>query len=235
MDNKRILGVIPARGGSKGIPGKNLHEISGKPLIQYTIEASKDSKFLSEFIISTDSEEIANFSRSIGGDVPFIRPDRLSTDKALSLPVVLHALEFMESYIGKKYDIVVMLQPTTPLRHYKDIDSAINILLGGQADSVISVTEVGGYHPLRMKRIKDGRLINYIDQGIEDMRPRQELPPVYIRNGAIYAAYREVLVENNSFSGKDCYAYKMPAERSVNIDTLDDLTLAKKYINNYKN
>lgn len=233
MNKKRILGVIPARGGSKGIPGKNLHKISGKPLIQYTIEASKGSKLLSEFIISTDNEEIADFSQSIGGNVPFVRPSRLSTDKALSLPVILHALEFMESSIGNKYDIVVMLQPTTPLRNYKDIDGALSILLDGQADSVISVTEVGGYHPLRMKRIIDGRLINYIEQGVEDMRPRQDLPPVYIRNGAIYAAYREVLVDNNSFSGNDCYAYNMPPERSVNIDTLDDLTLAKEYINNY--
>ena len=226
MNKKRILGVIPARGGSKGIPGKNLHKISGKPLIQYTIEASEESKLLSDFIISTDSEEIANFSRSIGGNVPFIRPSSLSTDRALSLPVILHAVEFMESSIENEYDIVVMLQPTTPLRSYKDIDSAISILLDGEADSVISVTEVGGNHPLRMKRIVNGRLINYIDQGLEDMRPRQDLPPVYIRNGAIYAAYREVLFESNSFSGENCYAYKMPSERSINIDTLDDLTLA---------
>jgi CMP-N-acetylneuraminic acid synthetase len=233
MNKKKILGVIPARGGSKGIPGKNLYEISGKPLIQYTIEACKKSKLLTEFIISTDSEEIASFCQSIGCNSPFVRPANLSTDKALSLPVMLHALDFMERSIEDKYDIVVMLQPTTPLRSHKDIDNAIRILFDERADSVISVTEVGGHHPLRMKRIVNGRLINYIDQGVEDMRPRQELPPVYIRNGAIYAANRDVLVENNSFSGNNCHAYNMPPERSINIDTFDDLTLAKEYINNY--
>jgi CMP-N,N'-diacetyllegionaminic acid synthase len=231
MNKKKILGVIPARGGSKGIPGKNLIKISGKPLIQYTIEASKKSKLLTEFIISTDSEEIANFTRSVGGNAPFLRPENLSSDKALSLPAILHALNFMEKVIEDKYDIIVMLQPTTPLRSYEDIDNAISILLDKHADSVISVTDVGGHHPLRMKRIVNGRLINYIDQGVEDMRPRQDLPPVYIRNGAIYAAFREILIEKNSFSGNNCYAFNMPAERSINIDTLDDLTLAKKYIN----
>ena len=230
MKKKRILGIIPARGGSKGIPGKNLRKISGKPLIQYTIEASQGSKLLSDFIISTDSEEIANFSRSIGGKVPFIRPSNLSTDKALSLPVILHALKFMERSIENKYDIVVMLQCTTPLRNSDDIDNALSILLGGQADSVISVTEVGANHPLRMKRIVDGRLINYIEQGVEDMRPRQDLPPAYIRNGGIYAANREVFVDDNSFSGDDCYAYYMPPERSVNVDTLADFILVKEYI-----
>jgi len=140
-----------------------------------------------------------------------------------------HSLKFMEAKQSLHYDLVVMLQPTTPLRLTKDIDNAINILLDTQSDSVISVVEVEGHHPLRMKRVIGGRLINYIDQGHEDMRPRQELPPVYIRNGAIYATRRDVLVKDNSFTGLDSRAYIMPLDRSVNIDTPEDLLIAKNY------
>jgi CMP-N-acetylneuraminic acid synthetase len=141
-----------------------------------------------------------------------------------------HAVKFMESEQGYQYDLVIMLQPTTPLRQTEDIDNAINLLFDTNADSVISVVEVEGYHPLRMKRVVNGRLINYIDQGQEDMRPRQKLPPVYIRNGAIYATVRNVLMEENSFVGVDSRAYIMPDKRSVNVDTPKDLQLLKSYL-----
>ena len=227
--NKKILAIIPARAGSKGITNKNIVNIGGKPLIKHTIDAALKSTMLTHCIVSTDSDEIANVAKSCGALVPFKRPENLSNDKALSLPVMQHSLKFMEAQQSCQYDLVIMLQPTTPLRLTKDIDNAINILLDTKSDSVISVVEVGGHHPLRMKRVIEGRLINYIDQGHEDMRPRQELPPVYIRNGAIYATRRDVLIENNSFIGLDSRAYIMPLERSVNIDTKEDLLLAKSY------
>ena len=230
MNKKKILGVIPARGGSKGIPNKNIIELGGKPLIKYTIEAALSSKYLTHCMVSTDSEEIAVVAKNSGAKVPFIRPAKLATDTAQSLPVILHALEYMEKDSGFIYDAVVMLQPTTPLRSSKDIDNALELLITSQADSVISVVDVGAHHPLRMKRVIDGRLINYVDQGHEDMRPRQDLPPVYIRNGAIYAVSRQVLMDQKSFSGVDSMAYIMPHARSVNIDTLDDLALIKSYI-----
>ena len=227
--NKKILAIIPARAGSKGITNKNIVNIGGKPLIKHTIDAALKSTMLTHCIVSTDSDEIANVAKSCGALVPFKRPENLSNDKALSLPVIQHSLKFMEAKHSFQYDLVIMLQPTTPLRLTKDIDNAINILLETQSDSVISVVEVEGHHPLRMKRVIEGRLINYIDQGHEDMRPRQDLPPVYIRNGAIYATRRDVLIENNSFIGLDSRAYIMPLERSVNIDTKEDLLLAKSY------
>jgi CMP-N,N'-diacetyllegionaminic acid synthase len=230
LNKKKILGVIPARGGSKGIPNKNIIELGGKPLIKYTIEAALSSKYLTHCIVSTDSEEIAVVAKNSGAKVPFIRPAKLATDAAQSLPVILHALEYMEKDSGFIYDAVVMLQPTTPLRSSKDIDNALELLITSQSDSVISVVDVGAHHPLRMKRVIDGRLINYVDQGHEDMRPRQNLPPVYIRNGAIYAVSRQVLMDHKSFSGVDSMAYIMPHARSVNIDTLDDLVLIKSYI-----
>jgi CMP-N-acetylneuraminic acid synthetase len=229
MNNKKILAVIPARGGSKGILNKNIADVRGSPLIKYTIDAALKSKMLTHCIVSTDSDEISDVARSFGAMVPFRRPDHLSNDKALSLPVMQHAVEFMESLNGFQYDLVVMLQPTTPLRTVEDIDDSINLLLDVKADSVISVAEVEAHHPLRMKRVIDGRLINYIDQGHEDMRPRQDLPPVFIRNGAIYATTRHTLMIENSFTGKDSRAYIMPNERSLNIDTHQDLLLAQRY------
>ena len=230
-NNEKIIAIIPARGGSKGILNKNIIDIGGNPLIKYTIDSALGSKMLLHCVVSTDSDEIANVAKSCGALVPFKRPKHLSNDKALSLPVVQHAVELMEAEQGCQYDLVIMLQPTTPLRKTEDIDNAINLLFETNADSVISVVEVEGHHPLRMKRVVDGRLINYIDQGHEDMRPRQELPPVYIRNGAIYATRRDVLMDSNSFTGADSRAYIMPNERSVNIDTLQDLMLAKSYFN----
>jgi len=224
---KKILAVIPARGGSKGVPGKNIIDFCGKPLIQYTIEAALNSKDLGECIVSTDSSEIASVAKSLGVLSPFKRPANLSGDEALSLDVVQHAVEFMESKNGSEYDFILMLQPTTPLRQATDIDKAIQLLIETRADSVISVVDVDGHHPLRMKRVVDGRLINYIDQGYEDMRPRQSLPSAYIRNGAIYAVTRDVLMNQHSFTGEDCRAYIMPSSRSINIDTLMDLELAK--------
>ena len=228
-NNEKILAIIPARGGSKGIPNKNIIDIGGNPLIKYTIDSALGSKNLTHCVVSTDSDEIADVVKSCGALAPFKRPKHLSDDKALSLPVMQHAVEYMEAKQGYQYDLVVMLQPTTPLRQTKDIDSAINLLIDTNADSVISVVEVEGHHPLRMKRIIDGRLVNYIDQGKEDMRPRQDLPPVYIRNGAIYATKRDILMEKDSFVGADSRAYVMPSERSVNIDTFRDLLLAQSY------
>ena len=228
-NNEKILAIIPARGGSKGIPNKNIIDIGGNPLIKYTIDAALKSKMLTHCVVSTDSDVISDVAKSCGAMVPFRRPDSLSDDKALSLPVIQHAVNFMESDQGFLYDAIVMLQPTTPLRQTKDIDNAINMLFDTDADSVISVVDVEGYHPLRMKRVVDGKLINYIDQGHEDMRPRQKLPPVYIRNGAIYATRRNIMMKKNSFSGMDSRAYIMPSDRSVNIDTHEDLLLAKSY------
>jgi len=225
----RILAIIPARGGSKGIPNKNIINIGDNPLIKYTIDAALESKMLTHCIVSTDSDAISDVAKLCGAMVPFRRPDNLSDDKALSLPVMQHAVDFMESDQGFLYDIVIMLQPTTPLRQAKDIDNAIKLLFDTNADSVISVVDVEGHHPLRMKRIVDGRLVNFIDQGHEDMRPRQELPPVYIRNGAIYATQRDILMKKDSFTGMDSRAYIMPSDRSVNIDTHEDLLLAKSY------
>ncbi len=221
----RVLGVIPARGGSKGIPRKNLKSLGGKPLIAHTIEAAAKSRLLTRTIFSTDDEEIAAVARSLGADVPFLRPADLATDAARALPFMVHALETIEaSERAAPYDALVMLQPTAPFRAAEDIDGSIELLERTGADSVISVVDVGANHPARMKFLDGDRLIDppFFE---DDYQPRQELEPMYIRNGAIYATRRDILL-GGSFKGKDCRAWIMPASRSANIDTLLDFEIA---------
>lgn len=225
---RRVLGVVPARGGSKGIPRKNIAPVAGRPLILHTLDAAAAASLLTRTVVSTDDEEIASVCRAVGADVPFIRPAALAGDDALTLPVVRHALEFVEDQEGEQYDLVVLLQPTCPLRTAGDIDACVDLLVGRDAVSVVSIVDVGPSHPMRMKQIADdGRLVNYVNQGYEDMRPRQQLPRVYIRNGAVYATRRTAIVDGGSLVGDPCFGYEMPEARSVNIDGPFDLLLAQ--------
>lgn len=221
----RSLGVIPARGGSKGVPGKNIRGLGGRPLIAHTIEAAATSR-LCRTIVSTDDPEIAAVARSHGADVPFRRPVELATDDARAVPVMQHAVAAAEAMGDDAYDVVVMLQPTTPYRRAADIDEALELLDSTGADSVISVTDVGGHHPARMKFLEAGRLIDPPFAESYENQPRQELRPMYIRNGAIYATRRHVL-DAGGFKGDDCVALVMPEWRSVNIDTESDFLLAE--------
>lgn len=226
-----ILGVIPARGGSKGVPRKNLYPIAGKPLIAYTIEAALASEMLTDTIVSTDDVEIARVSREFGAEVPFMRPPELATDTAQAVPTIQHGVREMEKLRGAKYDVVVMLQPTTPLRTADDIDACLRKLLDTNADSVISVVDVGGNHPVRMKKIVDDVLVDYDTEAIENM-PRQDLPPVYLRAGSVYATRRDVVMEQNSFKGAVSRPYIIPPDRAVNIDTMEDMIVAEWRIQN---
>ena len=221
----KVLGVIVARAGSKGIPGKNLKEINKKPLIQYSIEAAQNSKKLTACIVSTDGEDISEFAKSIGADAPFLRPNDLADDVISPIYAVLHAKKFMES-TGKEYDAIMMLQPTAPFRTSEDIDGAISLLESTNADSVISVVDVESYHPARMKFLEGDRLVDPpFCEAYENQR-RQELTPMYIRNGAIYLTKKNIL-ENESFKGNDCRAWVMPWNRSVNLDTVEDVLYAE--------
>jgi CMP-N,N'-diacetyllegionaminic acid synthase len=221
-----ILGVIPARGGSKGVPGKNIKHLAGKPLIAYSIDAAKDSG-LSKVIVSTDDEQIADVARGLGADVPFLRPDILASDTAKSLDVSRHALLTMEKSDNVQYDAIMLLQPTTPFRTTEDINQAIELLLANpDADSVISVVDVQGHHPARMKYLEEGILIDPPFCEAYENQNRQELRPMYIRNGAIYLTKRDTLL-NNSYKGNKCLGLAMSNARSSNIDTLFDFKLAE--------
>ncbi len=222
----RVLAVVPARGGSKGVPDKNIRPLAGKPLLAYTAEQALRSRKLSRVLLSTDDPRIAKVGKAYGLEVPFSRPAELATDTAGSLPVVLHALQWVEEEEDRVYDAVMMLQPTTPFRRVTDIDKAIDLLEKTGADSVISVTEVGAFHPARMKYLEGDRLIDPPFCEAYENQPRQELPPMYIRSGDIYLTRRATLL-NKSFKGSDCRALFIDASRAVNIDTLRDFVYAE--------
>lgn len=223
----RILAVIPARGGSKSVPRKNIAQIAGKPLIAYTVQEALKVSAITDLVVSTDDEEIGTVARSLGAQVPFLRPAELATDNAQSAPVLKHCLLHMEKFHSTHYDAVLMLQPTTPLRQAEHIEKAIQMMRDSDCESVVSVVSVEGNHPFRMKRLVGDRLINYVEQGFEDMRPRQVLPAVYIRNGAIYLSRRDVVVKQDRIVGEYCLGFEMPPEESINIDDRLDFKMAE--------
>jgi CMP-N-acetylneuraminic acid synthetase len=226
----RVLGIIPARGGSKGIPRKNLAPVAGRPLLYYSIRAAQESKRLTRSIVSTDDAEIRDVALSLGAEVPFLRPADLATDSAPSLAVVRHALDFMETAEGRIYDFACLLQPTCPLRTAADIDHAIDRLEQSDADALVSLTLVEEPHPHKMMLVNQDVITPLFPDHWRESLRRQELPPVYYLNGAIYCARRYVVSEENSLWGKKTLAYVMPAERSVNIDSALDIRLAESII-----
>jgi N-acylneuraminate cytidylyltransferase len=222
----RVLGVIPARGGSKGVPRKNLRPLGGRPLIAWTIVAARDAERLTRTIVTTDDDEIAEVARGLGADVPFRRPAELASDTASGLDNARHALQTVEELEGQRYDAAMLLQPTAPFRTAADIDGAVARLEETGADSVISVVDVGGHHPARMKYLDGDRLVDPPFCEERENQNRQELAPMYLRNGAIYLTRRDVLL-GGSFKGSDCRAWIMPDDRSVNNDTMHDFELAE--------
>ena len=221
---------MTARGGSKGIPRKNIAPLLGKPLLAYTAEAALTAKRVTRVVLSTDDEEIARVGREYGLDVPFLRPVQLARDETPTIPVLQDVVRKLET-AGERYDVILTLQPTTPLRRAEDIDGAIELLERTGADSVISFVDVGEKHPARMKFIAaDGRVIDppFVEQ-YEGQR-RQELPKLYLREGSIYLTRRAVLMEQNSLKGGDCRAWLIPQERTCNIDTPFDLFLAEQLL-----
>jgi|TARA_Y100000310_G_C20533066_1_gene739485 N-acylneuraminate cytidylyltransferase/CMP-N,N'-diacetyllegionaminic acid synthase len=226
-----VLAVIPARGGSRGVPKKNIRPVKGKPLIIYTIEVAKRCEVITDLVVSTDDPEISKVSVENGVEVPFFRPAELATDTALAIPTIQHSVKMMEKEKETIYDIVVMLQPTTPLRSVSDISECLQLLINSDADGIISVVQVNNSHPMKMKKIVDGLLVDYEEPLVENP-PRQLLPPVYIVNGAIYATRRDTLMHEDSFMGNKCLPYTMPEERSVNIDSKLDFKLVEAIIAN---
>lgn len=223
-----VLGVILARGGSKTVPRKNLRPLAGRPLIAYTLQAARESARLTRVICSTDDADIAALARQAGIEVPFVRPAVLAGDDTPSLPVVQHAVRALEQE-GYRADVVVLLQPTSPLRRAADIDAAVDLLLSSGADSVVSVVEVPHhFNPVSVLRIEDGRLVPYLPgEGVRVLR-RQDKPQVWARNGAaIYVTRREVLLDEGTFFGRDCRPLVMNREDSVDIDDETDLVIAE--------
>ena len=220
-----VVGVITARGGSKSIPKKNIALLAGKPLIAWTIETALRSAALSRVIVSTNDIEIAEVAREWGAEAPFLRPAELARDDSPHIPVVVHAVEWLESHEDTRPDYVLLLQPTSPLRSVEDIDNAIRLGLEKDADSVVSVCQASSHPYLAKCLTADGRLQDFVPKP-EGYLPRQALTPAYVVNGALYLARRDVLIEKQTFYTERTYAYVMPPERSLDIDTPWDLYLA---------
>jgi len=226
----KTLAVIPARGGSKGIHRKNITPMLGKPLIAWTIDAALGAKYLDRVIVSTDDEEIARISRSLGVEVPFLRPDELSKDSTPSQPVLQHAVEYLQEVDGYKADIIMTLQPTSPLRRSEHIDEAIELFSNvPSADSLVSCVEIPHiFNPESiMVMSSDGFLETYLPENIKPTR-RQQKEIKYARNGAIYMTRIEHI--SSYIRGGNVLPFIMKFLESIDIDTPDDLILAEAFM-----
>lgn len=223
IDGRKVLGLIPARGGSKGLPGKNVADLAGRPLIAWTIEAARRSHYIDRLILSCDDEAICAVARTWGCEVPFVRPEELARDETPSVPVVLHALETL----GEDFDILVFLQPTSPLRSTEDIDACIEHCRPGGAPACIAVTEPAKSPFWAYTMDGEGRLAPLIPRPPSGgPTRRQELPTVFAPNGAVYVAHVPWFRQHRAFLSTGTVGHVMPAERSVDIDGPIDLKLA---------
>lgn len=224
-----ILGIIPARGGSKSVPRKNLYPLSGKPLIAYTILVAKEAKSLDRLIVSTDDPEIAEVARSYGAEVPFLRPAEIASDDTPDLPVFQHALQALWETERYRPDVLVHLRPTQPFRTPREIDEVVDLLLGTGADCVKSVRPVTD-HPHKMYRLAGNLLVPYLDtefrRRVGPDYPRQRLEPLYLSAGVVDAVRREV-VEAGSTEGDRVVAYFTDPARYVNLDAPSDFEAAE--------
>jgi CMP-N-acetylneuraminic acid synthetase len=220
-----VFGVIPARGGSKGLPGKNLKRLGALSLIGHAVASARESRGLTRFVVSTDSPEIAAEARRHGAEAPFLRPAELANDHAGMVPVLQHAVRWLESAAGARPDLVVTLQPTSPFRVGADIDRTIAAVAETGADSAQTLVEAS-YHPFFMKTLEGDRTIALFPEGKKYVR-RQDAPAVYQPSGAVYVTRYPVLMSEGQVLGHDNRGIVMPFEASVNIDTEWDFLLAE--------
>lgn len=229
IGKQSVVAIIPAKGGSKGLPGKNIADLNGRPMIAYTIDAALKSKYIDRVVVSTDDEKIAKISRECGAEVPFLRPKNLAQDTTHTPPVIEHAVRFLEKG-GFKVDIVLTLQPTSPLRVSKQIDEAITFMAKSRFSSVVSVRPTD-YPPYWMVKVKDNKAVPFVDDGTDYYRKeRQQLPRTYQINGAVYATRRDVLAKEKVVISRNCGAVVMDNITSLDVDTYEDLERINKVL-----
>jgi len=229
--DKSFLAIIPARGGSKRLPQKNILDLGGKPLIAWTIEAAKNVKYFDEIMVSTDDKKIAEISRDYGSKIPFLRPDYLATDTVKTVDVVIDIIKYYREELNQVFDVIVVLQPTSPLRDNKDIDNAIELFIGKKANAVISVCEAE-HSPMWSNTLpKNLSMNNFLKDEIINVRS-QDLETFYRLNGAVYIVRTDILLnEQRFFPEEKSYAYVMKKDKSIDIDTKTDFRLAEILIN----
>ena len=230
---RKVLGIIPARGGSKSVPRKNIKLIAGKPLIAWTIEAAKKSEFIDRVVVSTDDQETADVAKQYGAEVPFLRPADISHDLSTDVEFLTHALDFLKEHEGYEPDIVLRLPPTSPLRTAAHIDEGIRVLLEDpDTDAVRPITEVAK-HPYKYWKIAEGNVLEpFLSKevtGFDEPQnlPRQLFPKVYMHTGAMDVMRHRTIRELRSTSGKILKYFFMPQEAAINIDTPLDFEIAE--------
>lgn len=218
-----MIAIIPARGGSKGLPGKNIRPLNGKPLIAYAVEAGLKSKYIDRVIVSTEDEEIARIAVQYGAELPFMRPAELASDTAMAVDTYIYTINRLEKEGGKPIDSFVVLQPTSPLRIAEDIDGAVELFMQKDADSVVSYCKED--HPITWHKYLDeeGRFVDIFETTLQN---RQDFRVSYYPNGAVYVFKTSIIRERKYFTDKS-YAYVMPRNRSIDIDHIEDFEFAE--------
>lgn len=224
----RILGITLARAGSKGVPGKNIRHLNGMPLLAYTVTQALEVAELTDYVVSTDSAEIAAVATEFGATVPFLRPGHLATDSATSVAALTHATQWMEELRNFKYDYVVEIMATNPFKNAADIRACLEILISSQADSVIAVHRLEDHHPSRIKKIVEGRIVDFCVEETPESRRQDLAPAAFIRSGSIYALRRDhLIIDQRRYGSKNSLAYVLPPERVINIDSELDWIIAE--------
>lgn len=225
----RVLALVPARGGSKGIPDKNIRPLAGRSLLEYAAHVAAQSGVIDRIVLSTDSERIAEEGRRVGLEVPFMRPDNLAADDTPMLPVIEHAVDFVTRH-GWEPEMVVLLQPTSPLRTAGHLQTAIRELRDSGADSVVTVLELPRHlSPDYVMRVEDGRLVPFLPDGMRVTR-RQDARVAFVRDGTVYAFWTRTLRNAGSIYGDVCRPLIIPAAESITIDSPDDWREAERRI-----
>lgn len=231
--NNNVVAIIPARGGSKGIPKKNIIPLAGKPMISYSIETALKSKYIDKLFVSSDDNEILQIARENGAET-IKRPEELAQDNTPDLPVFQHAIKYLIEKQNYKPDIIINLRPTCPLRNVNDIDNSVKKMLDTDCDAVRTITESRN-HPYWMGKLDGDRLLPFMENiNVEKYYQRQLLPPAYIINGGVDVMKVEVILNQNRLYGNDIRAVFMPSERSVDIDDKFDLMFAEYILSGSK-
>jgi CMP-N,N'-diacetyllegionaminic acid synthase len=232
---KKILGITLARGGSKSIKLKNIKIINKKPLIAYTVLEALKSNYLTDYIVSTNSLKIAKIAKKYGAKIPFVRPNKLSTDKSSSVSALIHATKFMEKKNKIKYDYIVELMCTNPFKNSIDIDKVIKKIILTNADSVIAVHRIYDHHPARVKKIINDKICDFCTKEKKESRRQDLRPKAYVRSGAIYALKRDYLInEKARYGSRNSRPYFLSENKSVNIDNYIDFYIAEKILSHKK-
>tara|TARA_E500000331_G_scaffold358610_1_gene427476 strand:- start:10353 stop:11090 length:738 start_codon:yes stop_codon:yes gene_type:complete len=232
IKDKKILGIVLARSGSKGLPGKNYKLLDGKPLVQYAIEAGTESKYIDNVIVSSDCSKCIDIAKNLGVDAPFIRPKFLSGDEVYSADVIEHAITYLNNK-GDKYDLFVLLEPTSPLRDASDVDSALEIIIEKNATALVSVCLAEDQHPNFMfKEMENNRLTTWSGEEFKQFR-RQDIDQAYFLDGSVYISDVELFLSLRTFCHKDTVAYIVPKWKSFEVDDMCDF-LCIEAIMNYR-